>query len=136
MVSPITRITRHTFTSLVSGDVERARGIYELAVNQARLDMPEILWKAYIDFEIEQDEPDKARELYRRLLTKTQHVKVWLSFAQFELSIDHEDRVIQARHVYEDANKSLRYTLVMRMTSFSLVSTLNLPFQVQSQQGT
>ena len=36
------------------GDSERARALYELAVNQPRLDMPEILWKAYIDFEIEQ----------------------------------------------------------------------------------
>ena len=27
------------------GDVDRARGIYELAINQPRLDMPEILWK-------------------------------------------------------------------------------------------
>ena len=50
---------------LCTGDVDRARGIYELAVNQPRLDMPEILWKAYIDFEIEQDEAEKARELYR-----------------------------------------------------------------------
>ena len=47
------------------GDVDRARAIYELAVSQPRLDMPEILWKAYIDFEIEQDEPDRARDLYR-----------------------------------------------------------------------
>ena len=27
------------------GDVERARGIYELAIKQPLLDMPEILWK-------------------------------------------------------------------------------------------
>lgn len=49
--------------------------------------MPEILWKAYIDFEIEQEETDRARDLYKRLLTRTQHVKVWLSFAQFELQV-------------------------------------------------
>ncbi len=93
------------------GDVERARGIYELAVNQPRLDMPEILWKSFIDFEIEQEETDKARDLYRRLLTKTQHVKVWMSFAQFELSTtesNEEDRLAQARSVYEEGNKSLR----------------------------
>ena len=66
------------------GDAERARGIFELAVKQPRLDMPELLWKQYIDFEIEQDEHDNARALYRRLLSKTTHVKVWLSLAQFE----------------------------------------------------
>merc|ERR1719219_2063995 len=92
------------------GDVDRARGVYELAVQQPRLDMPEILWKAYIDFEIEQEETDRARDLYRRLLSKTQHVKVWMSFAQFELSGEEEaeDRVSQARSVYEEGNRSLR----------------------------
>jgi len=92
------------------GDAERARAIYELAINQPRLDMPEILWKGYIDFETEQEETDRARELYRRLLERTHHVKVWLSLAQFERQNDHEDRLAQARHVYEEANKSLRQT--------------------------
>merc|ERR1712098_422841 len=92
------------------GDADRARAIYELAINQPRLDMPEILWKGYIDFETEQEETDRARELYRRLLERTSHVKVWLSLAQFERQNDHEDRIIQARHVYEEANKALRHT--------------------------
>merc|ERR1712029_340010 len=90
------------------GDIERARGIYELAVEQPRLDMPEILWKAYIDFECELEETDKARDLYRRLLGKTQHVKVWLSYAQFEFQVEHEDNILQAKHIFEQANKSLR----------------------------
>merc|ERR1712226_1066876 len=90
------------------GEIDRARSVYELAVQQPRLDMPEILWKGYIDFEIEQEETDRARDLYRRLLSKTQHVKVWMSYAQFELQIPHDDNVLQARHIYEEANKSLR----------------------------
>jgi len=90
------------------GDTERARALYELAICQPKLDMPEILWKAYIDFETELEETDRARELYRRLLERTQHVKVWLSFAQFERQVEHEDRTEQARHVYEQANKGLR----------------------------
>lgn len=60
----------------ILSDYDRVRAIYELAVTQPRLDMPEILWKAYIDFETEQGEIEKARELYYRLLHKTQHVKV------------------------------------------------------------
>ena len=90
------------------GDVDRARSVYELAVEQPRLDMPEILWKAYIDFETELEETDKARDLYRRLLQKTHHVKVWLSYAQFEFQVDHEDNIVQARYIFEEANKSLR----------------------------
>lgn len=49
------------------GDIDRARGIYRIAVSQPRLDMPEILWKAYIDFEVEQEEYDNARDLYRQV---------------------------------------------------------------------
>lgn len=60
----------------ILGDVDRSRAIYELAISQTKLDMPEVLWKAYIDFEIEQEEYHKTRQLYRRLLQRTQHVKV------------------------------------------------------------
>lgn len=58
------------------GDVERARAIYELAVGQPVLDMPEVVWKAYIDFEVEQEQVANVRKLYRRLLERTHHVKV------------------------------------------------------------
>jgi hypothetical protein len=34
--------------------VGRARGLFELAISQPVLDMPEAVWKAYIDFEISQ----------------------------------------------------------------------------------
>ena len=61
---------------MILGDADRARAIYELAINQPRLDMPEVLWKAYIDYEIEQEEYDHVRSLYRRLLQRTHHVKV------------------------------------------------------------
>ena len=36
-----------------------------------------MLWKSYIDFEIEQEETERTRNLYRRLLQRTQHVKVF-----------------------------------------------------------
>lgn len=62
------------------GETDRARGIYELAINRKLLDMPELLWKAYIDFEIEQYDWERARSLYRRLLNRTQHVKVSVVF--------------------------------------------------------
>lgn len=83
------------------GDAERSRAIYEIAVNQPRLDMPEVLWKAYIDFEMEQEEYENARNLYRRLLERTQHVKVWMSFASFELTAGSTDK---ARDVYKEGN--------------------------------
>lgn len=60
----------------ILGDAERARAIYDLATEQPKLDMPEIIWKAFIDFEIEAQEFNNVRELYEKLLAKTQHVKV------------------------------------------------------------
>jgi len=73
--------------------------------------MPELLWKQYIDFEVEQEEYDKARSLYKNLLSKTNHVKVWLSLAQFEIQTEEESQgsnIERARKVYEDANQRLR----------------------------
>lgn len=96
------------------GDTERARGIYELAIQQPRLDMPELLWKAYIDFEVGQGEYELARQLYERLLERTQHVKVWISYAKFELTSqlggeeDPEMNLRLARRIYERANDTLR----------------------------
>ncbi|XP_036177141.1 crooked neck-like protein 1 isoform X5 [Myotis myotis] len=67
-----------------------------------------VLWKSYIDFEIEQEETERTRNLYRRLLQRTQHVKVWISFAQFELSSGKEGSLPKCRQIYEEANKTMR----------------------------
>jgi crooked neck len=80
------------FANLERGldDLDRARAIFELAVEEPQMDMPEVLWKAYIDFEEGEGEYNRTRALYERLLAKTDHVKVWLSFAQFELGVPDE----------------------------------------------
>ncbi|WWC65224.1 pre-mRNA-splicing factor CLF1 [Kwoniella dejecticola CBS 10117] len=67
-------------------DFERVRAIFELAVQQS-LDMPEIVWKAYIDFESGEGEREKTRSLYERLLERTSHVKVYISYALMEISV-------------------------------------------------
>jgi crooked neck len=46
--------------------------------------MPELLWKAYIDFEVEEGERERARALYERLVANSGHWKVWVAFALFE----------------------------------------------------
>jgi crooked neck len=65
-------------------DFARTRAIFELGVLQPTLSMPELLWKAYIDFEVEEGERDSARKLYERLVGTSGHVKVWISYALFE----------------------------------------------------
>ncbi|CAI6011739.1 unnamed protein product [Closterium sp. NIES-65] len=112
------------------GETERARAVYELAIGQPLLDTPELLWKAYIDFEIAEGESERTRQLYERLLERTKHVKVWMSYGQFEAQVAVEeeikaeeegreadelvlaeqskDRVTRAREVYERAFEHMR----------------------------
>lgn len=92
-------------------DLARTRAIFELAVDQPQLDMPELLWKSYIDFEEEEGQYDRARQLYERLLQKTDHVKVWISWAQFEIGVpddDEEVEVDEERPVSEEAKARAR----------------------------
>lgn len=100
-------------------ETERTRAIFELAIDQVALDMPELLWKAYIDFEISEGEYERTRALYERLLNRTKHLKVWISYAKFEASaiegdssdpegkeVSHEQKVEglhRARGVFERA---------------------------------
>ncbi|KAJ2342613.1 Crooked neck-like protein 1, partial [Coemansia sp. RSA 2618] len=86
------------------GEEERCRAIFELAAEQPALDMPEVLWRAYIDFELALDNRARARALYERLLALSDHVKVWVSFARFELQAGLEP----ARRVFERGDKRLR----------------------------
>ncbi|TKY85789.1 hypothetical protein EX895_005329 [Sporisorium graminicola] len=88
-------------------DTERARALFELGVGQAEgeeqgisggLDMPEIVWKAYIDFEFEEREWERVDALYERLLDKSGHVKVWISYAL--------SKVNQATAIEEDEDDS------------------------------
>lgn len=63
--------------------------------------MPEIVWKAYIDFELRLGQFDNARALYTLLLSKTKHVKAWISFAQFEKERTDFERM---RKLYSDGD--------------------------------
>ncbi|KAH0723385.1 hypothetical protein KY285_005939 [Solanum tuberosum] len=95
-------------------ETERARAVFELAIDQPALDIPELLWKAYIDFEISEGEFERTRALYERLLNRTKHLKVWISYAKFEASamesdVEQKKKCLQnARDVFERAVSYLR----------------------------
>ncbi|CAN6674618.1 pre-mRNA-splicing factor Clf1p [Trichomonascus vanleenenianus] len=106
------------------GDEERARGIYEIAISQSQMAKPEMVWKRYIEFEAEEGNYDLARKLFERLLSKTGNVKVWISYAMFELTVDYSDdneeeeeeeevqvteqNITEARKVFERAWEELK----------------------------
>lgn len=83
----------------------RARAIYKAAIDRPHLDSPENVWKAYIDFEVEQEEYGNVEKLYEQLLNRTNHVKVWLGYAQFYEDLE---EFAKARKVFERANERLR----------------------------
>jgi len=87
------------------GETERARAIFELAIQQQLLDMPELVWKKYIDFEIESEEYERVSSLYKELLKRTKHVKVWISYAQFYVSIGN---IKSAREIFLEAFEALK----------------------------
>ncbi|KAI6653777.1 Crooked neck-like protein 1 [Oopsacas minuta] len=89
----------------ILGDVDRTRAIFELATEYPSMDIPEILWKAYIDFEVELEDWERVRALYERLLDKTKHIKVWLSYAKFEASIEELENT---RAIFGRADKLLK----------------------------
>ncbi|KAL0324645.1 UNVERIFIED_CONTAM: Crooked neck-like protein 1 [Sesamum calycinum] len=60
--------------------------LLSLQIGQPALDMPELLWKPYIDFEISEAKYERTRTLYERLLNRTKHLKVWIGYAKFEAS--------------------------------------------------
>jgi len=65
----------------------RARYVFSLAIQQPMLDMPEVCWKAYIDFEVKHQELDNAQRLYEALVDKTRHYKVYIAFAMFKSNV-------------------------------------------------
>ncbi|KAF2405272.1 putative Pre-mRNA-splicing factor clf1 [Trichodelitschia bisporula] len=94
-------------------DSDRTRAIFELAIDQEMLDMPELVWKEFIDFETEQQEYDRARQLYERLLQKTSHVKVWISYAHFEINVpdegeEEDENEDEEKPISNDAKKRAR----------------------------
>ncbi|KAF4673515.1 NineTeen Complex (NTC) component [Perkinsus olseni] len=91
-------------------EVNRARKLGEMAIKLADesasdeseevMNEPELIWKKCIDIEIDQEEMENARDLFERLLDRTTHVKVWRSYADFELK--HADQSFsKAKEVLE-----------------------------------
>lgn len=68
------------------GEVDRARALCKLAIGQERIDMPELVWKRYIDLEVNNDNTEEARKVWLQLLEKSSHVRVYIAYTDFEAS--------------------------------------------------
>jgi crooked neck len=67
------------------------------------------IYQAYIDFETAECEFERARVLYERLLDRTKHLKVWISYAEFEATaIDKESLDLSEQEQKEQCIKRAR----------------------------
>lgn len=84
------------------GETERVRGLFQLGIAQQRwMRPPEMVWKAYIAFEISQGEFDTTRQLYERFVEWCRDLSVWISYARFEAQTNHS--IQHARKVFNRA---------------------------------
>lgn len=88
------------------GEIERARALCALAVNQERLDMPELVWKRFIDLEVSQEQLDNARKVWQQLLGKSHHVRVYIAYSDFEVVTCQS--MEKAREAIDDGQKHFK----------------------------
>lgn len=97
-------------------ELERYRSIFDLALTNTTIQMPETVWKAYIDNEVALGEHDRARMLYERLLDITKHFKVWVSYAEFEALVGDRQKcreVLQRAEDHFKLNPELKEVLFL-----------------------
>lgn len=71
------------------------------------MEMPELVWKAYIEFEIANGENLRVRNLYEQLLQMSEHVKVWISYACWLYGVNKKEREA-ARLIFKRGYQSLK----------------------------
>jgi crooked neck len=74
-----------------AGEEERARAIFDIAVQQDVLSDREKVWDAYLEFEEDLDNVDRMRQLYGRLVASVPKVGSWVKSAVFEAELGHVD---------------------------------------------
>lgn len=68
------------------GETDRARQLFTLGTEQVELDTPESVWKSFIDFEIETGSQEDVVQLFEKLLERSAHVKVWISYGTYMMT--------------------------------------------------
>jgi crooked neck len=99
-------------------EFERMRALYEMALTRTTMDRPELIWKAYIDAEkrceLHEELPNgvlstRVCNVYDRLLNESAHARVFISYAEYEVSRKQWER---ARAVYDRGDTYFRHAMV------------------------
>ena len=69
--------------------------------------MPEFVWKAFIEFEIQNGENLRVKQLYEELLLSSEHVKVWISYGSWLYGVNKKERET-ARAIFRRGYESLK----------------------------
>jgi crooked neck len=70
------------------------------------MEMPELVWKAFIEFEITNGENLRVKQLYEELLQSSNHVKVWISYGCWLFGVKKKEREAE-RAVFKRATEAL-----------------------------
>uniref|UniRef100_A0A8P4K4D7 Crooked neck pre-mRNA splicing factor 1 n=1 Tax=Dicentrarchus labrax TaxID=13489 RepID=A0A8P4K4D7_DICLA len=101
----------------ILGDMERARGIFELAIGQPRLDMPEV-WISYAKFELSIDSSDRlqrcrqifeeANKSMRNCEEKEERLMLLESWSDFEKEFGSDTTMERVRNLLPEKVKKRR----------------------------
>ena len=69
--------------------------------------MPELVWKAFIEFEIQNGENLRVKQLYEELVESSDHVKVWISYGCWLFGVNKKERE-SARVIFSRGYDSLK----------------------------
>lgn len=91
------------------GDEERARSVYEIALNIDTSTIPETtqldIIRNFIEFEVESQEYDNARNLYEAFLKKGNFSpNIWIAYATFECSAPTTEQIQELYNKNEHSN--------------------------------
>jgi len=88
------------FEELQTGDVEKARAVYDgivKVVPHKQFSFAK-LWKLYAEFEVRQLDLDRARKIFGRAIAECQKERIFLDYADLEMRLGNIDR---CRKIYE-----------------------------------
>ncbi|KAK2197019.1 bifunctional Tetratricopeptide-like helical domain superfamily/Pre-mRNA-splicing factor Syf1-like/HAT (Half-A-TPR) repeat [Babesia duncani] len=69
---------------LFLGERDRTRALCEAAIAMDYLESPENVWNRYIEIEEQWQQYPMVRNIYERLLLKSNHIKVYKAYSEFE----------------------------------------------------
>ncbi|ONH69932.1 Pre-mRNA-splicing factor CLF1 [Cyberlindnera fabianii] len=92
-------------------DLDRARAIFEIALDAVTTGENALVWEKYVEFEVDLNEYERARAIYQKMLEKKlDDARAWIKCALFELTVPTEKQMADyQRQVEESGDDELEF---------------------------